>query len=167
MLFSPTAGDGGVQHGFRRRVGGAMKGAVAPSSSSSSSSSSSMQNFENEDEDDAASLLLDPTGPAQPARGLTGLRHHAWDSVVNAFNPMIYVHCLANGFERSDTSRSTARARPDASAKVVTNRRFTNNEVRIMKERPRQQQRNGIDFDILRFSIRQSAVQLGCGRRPR
>jgi hypothetical protein len=105
--------------------------------------------------------------PAKPARGLTGLRHHTWDSVVNAFNPMIYVHCLANGYERSDTSRSTARDRIGAPAKVVTNRRFTNNEVRIIKERKRQPRGNGIDFDILRFSIRQSAVQLGCGRRPR
>jgi hypothetical protein len=72
LLFSLIAGDGGVQHGFRRRVGGAMKGAVAPSSSSSSSSSSSMQSFENEnedeDEDEAASLLRDPTGLAQPGQ---------------------------------------------------------------------------------------------------
>jgi hypothetical protein len=29
LLFSPAAGDGGVQCGFRRRVGGTMKGAVA------------------------------------------------------------------------------------------------------------------------------------------
>ena len=65
-IGSPTAGDGGVQCGFRREVGGAMKGPVAPSSSSS------MQKFENEDEDedenDAASLLLDPTALAQPGQ---------------------------------------------------------------------------------------------------
>ena len=48
----------------------------------------------------------------------------------------------------------------------VENRRLTNHEVRIMKKRIGKQNNEGLNFDILRFMIRQSAVPLNTAAVP-